>query len=107
MSRSKLKIFVKTKPVVNELYKMQFNRKSDVLAARLACDNADLLDNLFNRNLSDTNMCPYCNTAAENIVHYYIQCLHYDVIRARLVETIPIEAWKVNTILHGSPRFNN
>ena len=52
---------------------MQFNRKCDVLAARLRCDNADLLDNLFNRNLSDTNMCPYCNTAVENIVHYYIQ----------------------------------
>ena len=61
------------------------------LAARLRCNNADLLDNLYSRDY------PRCNIDVENIEFVCIQCLSYDDICDKITDSIPLESWNTTT----------
>ena len=96
-----------TRDQFNYIYTVQFTRKSHVLLSRLRCLNSVLLSNLFNINLSTTNVCQNCLFEIETMSHFFIKCSAYDEARSMLCKQIPIECWNLDSIVFGSKRYTN
>ena len=67
MSRACFKSFTNPKVKHNDHFDAYHTRKSQVLMARLRCNNADLNENLFSIKLSTSDICPKCGLHVETI----------------------------------------
>ena len=87
MSRACFKSFINPKVKHNGHFDVYHTRKSQVLMARLCCNNADLNENLFSIKLSTSDICPKCGLHVETIEHYFIYCTAYGTSLRHLVIT--------------------
>ena len=92
---------LRPKPNPDPYYQHEHNRRAAISLTRLRCGNANLNDNLFERNLSDTPACQ-CGSPNETVSHYLIQCPIYDRARDDARRLLPRGAWNTRDLLHGS-----
>ena len=107
MSKQEFKNYVNKRELQNPVLKIQYTRQSHVLMARLRCGNADLRENLYNRNLADYNLCPNCGLKPETVHHYFVECREYDNLRRNICLNVSIETWNLDSIFYGSKRYDN
>ena len=56
--------------------------------------------------LHDTAACE-CGHQTEDDVHFFMSCERYERLRMDITTQIPIEAWNMATIYHGSKRYDS
>ena len=69
--------------------------------ARIRCNNSNLNCDIYSRTLSDTINCP------ETPHHFFIMCKLYKRLRCDITPEIPLESFNLETIFHGSPRYDS
>ena len=104
-TRNSLKSKLKHKNNQPKYYEHQLTRMSSVNLARLRVGNHNLNNCLFQRLMSETANCE-CGHSPENLTHFFLSCQRYNRLRGDIVQHIPLEAWNLTTILHGSSRYN-
>ena len=104
-SRAFLKNKLKHRKNENRYYNHELTRMSSVNLARLRVGNHNLNGCLFERQMSDSARCE-CGHLPEDASHYFLSCQRYDRLRREVVNNIPLEAWNLPTILHGSKRYS-
>ena len=82
-------------------------RREQILISRLRTRNPDLKQNLFHRNLSETDICD-CNNEQESIEHFMLTCSLYTQQRRKMLLhartlNVPISA---EFLLKGSPNLS-
>ena len=105
-SRNSLKNKLRMKKNQVRYYEHELTRMSSVNLARLRVGNHNLNSCLFERQMNDTAACE-CGHTPEDPSHYFLNCERYDRQRRDVVGRIPLEAWNLKTILHGSERYDH
>ena len=105
---SKLKWKLKNTSIwkVNPMYDLEITRLSGIHMTRLRCQNSNLKKTLYERLMSDTSSCE-CGEENESDSHYFLNCVLYNNCREEVVSKIPLECWNLETIYHGSDRYEN
>ena len=82
-------------------------RKGQIWLTRLRVENADLNENLYNRNLSNSKVCG-CGAEEETTEHYLLICPLYTAERETLQESIESIELDMTTalLLKGSPNLS-
>ena len=102
----KLKWKLKNIWKVNPMYDLEVTRLSGIHMTRLRCQNSNLKKTLYERLMSDTSSCE-CGEENESDSHYFLNCVLYNNCREQVVSKIPLECWNLETIYHGSDRYEN
>ena len=84
------------------------HRKEQILQCRMRLKNADLKENLYSKNLAETNMCA-CDRAVETTEHYLLKCLTYKEERGSLhqkLNNIGPNLMTVDILLNGTLKLS-
>ena len=83
------------------------NRKGQIQLCRLRVKNADLNENLWDRNLFITKTCS-CGESDETTEHYLLHCSLYENERRTMFDSIyPYTDINTNILLQGSENLSN
>ena len=104
-TRNGLRTSLKYKSKPNPYYSYELTRMSNVNLTRLRSGNHNLNDNLHRISLIDSPACD-CGHPCEDDIHYFMECPRYNQARKDITCVIPLEAWNINTIYRGSPRYD-
>ena len=92
---------IRHRPLPDPFYQYEYNRKGGILLALLRCNNPDLNNNLYSRNLKDSGECE-CGFPTETIEHYLLNCQLYTTAREDAKMVCHIGSWNCRDLLHGS-----
>ena len=103
-SRTSLKNKLIHAPRPNPYFAVELSRMAQVNLTRLRSGYHNLNGRLSDIGLAESAACD-CGSPREDVQHFLIDCRCYDDLRRDVTE-IPIEAWQVETLLHGNKRYS-
>lgn len=64
------------------------NRSENIIHCQLRNNASNLNSHIYNHHLSETKVCPFCNSPDEDNYHYLFVCSKFSTARSKLLESV-------------------